>query len=119
MSNLQTLDDNPNEAVSKLLDKYQAAEEECIPVINPNSIKKLRPKWFNKEIKQLVTMKFSIFCQIRAGAKCEDIKVSYKMVCKDIKLAVRIARLSYESILVAKCKCEPKMLYSYINNQKA
>ena len=62
---------------------------------------------------------FSIFCQIRAGAKGEDIKLRYKIVCKDIKRAVRSARLSYESSLVAKCKHEPKMLYSYINNQKA
>jgi len=43
-SHLQNLGENPNEAVSKLLDKYQAAEEECIPVINPNSIKKARVK---------------------------------------------------------------------------
>ncbi|RMZ99665.1 hypothetical protein BpHYR1_016918, partial [Brachionus plicatilis] len=43
---------------------------------------------------------------------------SIKKVCKDIKIAVIIARLNFESNHASRCKKEPKLLYSYINNQK-
>ncbi|RNA11346.1 hypothetical protein BpHYR1_006320 [Brachionus plicatilis] len=35
-----------------------------------------------------------------------------------MKIAVRFAHLNFESNFASKCKKEPKLLYSYINNQK-
>jgi len=112
-------DGDPNEAVSNLIEKYQEAVEICVPIIKPNRLRKFKPKWFNSEIKQRVTKKFSVFCQIRAGAKGEEIKANYRKICKETKLAVRSARLKFEENLVSKCKSEPKMLYNYINSQKS
>jgi len=111
-------DGDPNEAVSNLIEKYQEAVEICVPIIKLDLLRKFKPKWFNSKIKQRVNKKFSVFCQIRAGAKGEDVKANYRNICKEIKLAVRAALLKYEENIVSKCKSEPKMLYNYINSQK-
>jgi len=111
--------DDPNQKFSALLDKYNEALDACVPTINPSSVKKLRPKWFNKEIKMSVSKKYRLFCKIRAGATDAETATSYRKSCKELKVKVRSARLRYEASLVSKCKSEPKLLYGYINNQKA
>jgi len=111
--------DDPNLKFSALLDKYNEALEACVPTINPSSVKKLRPKWFDQEIKMAVSNKYRLFCKIRAGASDAETAISYRKSCKELKVKVRSARLSYEASLVSKCKSEPKLLYGYINNQKA
>ncbi len=90
---------DPNESVSKLIEKYQEVVEKCVSIIKPNHLRKLKPKWFNNEIKQLVVKKFKSLCQMRAGAKGEENIANYRKLCKETTLAVRSARLKYEENL--------------------
>jgi hypothetical protein len=46
-----------------LSEKYQVAVEKCVPIIKPDCLRKLKPK-FKNEIKQLVAKKLRFFCQI-------------------------------------------------------
>jgi hypothetical protein len=101
---------DPNESVFKMIEKYQEAVEKCVPIIKPNRLRKLKLKWVNNGIKQLVAKKFKSLYHIRAGAKGEENIVNYRKLCNKTKLAVRSARLKYEENIVSKCKSKPKML---------
>ncbi len=48
-----------------------------------------------------------------------DLKAEYNQICKQVKLAVRRAVCRFEALIVRSCKHQPKLLYNYINSQKA
>lgn len=80
ISFLSPLDNDSNAAFTPLLDKYQQELETSIPIIKPCSLKKLRPKWLNKEIKRMTKIKFGLLCRIRACNSCDNVRKEYKKV---------------------------------------
>ena len=69
MVDLVCLSSDPEESFSSMLDKYQLALKERVPKIKPSSSMKLNLKWLNKEIKQLISKKYALYCKMRAGPK--------------------------------------------------
>ena len=120
MSKTLYLGGNSDEAYNQLQLMYQEAEDECIPVIKPSSRGKQNPMWFNKTIRKLTAKKYEFWHIWRnSGSKHMDLKLLYRQSCIEVKRAVKDAKLCFETALVAKSKANPKLLYSYINNQKS
>ncbi|MFO7872408.1 MAG: hypothetical protein R6U26_02055, partial [Candidatus Undinarchaeales archaeon] len=77
------------------------------------------PKWFNQSIKALTREKYKFHCLCRSAPHNADLKAAYIQSCKKVKTAVRKAICKFEAFIVRSCKLQPKLLFNYINSQKA
>ena len=77
------------------------------------------PKWFSKSVKQATNQKYKAYCKLRTSPLNLDLKLQYKLACKQVKSLVKKTILKYESNLINRCKFSPKLLYTYINDQKS
>ncbi|RNA16517.1 RNA-directed DNA polymerase from mobile element jockey-like, partial [Brachionus plicatilis] len=105
------------------LQKYNKLVEKHIPVIHVSKsfrFKKAIPKWSNPQIKKITKEKFKLFSKLRAASKSAAIilRSAYKKKCYEAKKLVAETVLSYEKKIARQCKSNPKLLYSYINDQK-
>ena len=73
-----------------------------------------RQQWF-KSIE--IRRKYKIHCKLRASPNNEELPVQYRYQCSVVKKVVCGAIFSYESILISRCKSNPKLLYSYVKIQ--
>ena len=55
---------------------------------------------------------------MRTASSREGLKEEYKSTCKKVKELVRITRSEYEKKIIAESKNNPKLIYTYINNQR-
>ena len=109
-----------NASYNHLIDSYHLAMKKWVPFRRHSTTKKNKQhKWFNSEIKRATVLKYKLHCKCRASPRNLEIKVRYKIACKTVKLLVKSAVIKFESDLISKCKDNPKLLYSYINNQKS
>jgi hypothetical protein len=78
-----------------------------------------RPKWFSSGIKTAIAQKYKVFARlIAASARNEkSIRVEYNKQCRLVKKLVKRARREYEMKIASESKSNPKLVYSYINNQ--
>jgi hypothetical protein len=83
-----------------------------------NSTKSNRLKWFNNDLKKLCRRKFELWAKIRAS-KCnkKELKSDYNKFCRLLKKEIKQSRQNYEYSIAVESKKNPKILYSYINNQ--
>ncbi|RNA18249.1 RNA-directed DNA polymerase from mobile element jockey-like, partial [Brachionus plicatilis] len=111
------------EGIEAFLQKYNKLVEKHIPVIHVSKsfrFKKAIPKWSNPQIKKITKEKFKLFSKLRAASKSAAIilRSAYKKKCYEVKKLVAETVLSYEKKIARQCKSNPKLLYSYINDQK-
>ena len=109
---------NVNLSYESLVRAYDRAMTDYVPLKRTKTTIKANPKWFNREVKQATALKYKLYCKLRASNDNLEVKTQYKIACKAVKKVVNMSVLNYETNLVTKCKSNPKMLYSYINNQK-
>ena len=113
-------DFNVDESYGELVSTYSKAIDKFILTTRvKNTNIKPNPKWFNSKIKQATSQKYKLYFKLRASPENTELKYLYSSACKHVKLLVKAALFEYEDDLVKKCKSNPKLLYSYINGQKA
>ena len=111
---------NVNDAYISLIEAYEKASNLSIPLKMVKRHKFLEnPKWFNKDVKSATNKKYKLHCQLRSSPSNEDIRVEYRIICKRVKALVKQSIIKFESDLVSRCKENPKLLYSYINEQRS
>ena len=78
------------------------------------------PNWFNNDLKILTKQKRKLWFKLRAASPLAKLTLhnEYVNTCKTLKNKIYSTILSYEKVIVSNCKSNPKLLYSYINNQK-
>ena len=103
----------------RLVNAYASASSLAIPTRAHKARIHINPKWFNPTIKALTRRKSKLHYLCRAAPLNPDLKAEYNQICKQVKLAVRRAVCRFEALIVRSCKHQPKLLYNYINSQKA
>ncbi|XP_065678533.1 uncharacterized protein LOC105847050 [Hydra vulgaris] len=91
-----------------------------IPIIDVNSRKKIKNNpWFTDEVSLLVRSKQNLRNE-NLSSNWKDLNkvMTYKNICKTVKIESFKARCNYENDLVEKSKINPKLLYKYVNSQK-
>ncbi|RNA04157.1 RNA-directed DNA polymerase from mobile element jockey-like, partial [Brachionus plicatilis] len=76
---------------------YSEASEMSIPTFYANS--KLKPKWLNKDLKDLCRKKFSLWSKIRASTKNEQLRKEYNRLCKILKKFIKTEKQKFEATL--------------------
>ena len=114
-----TLDMDPNLEYEKLLSAYNEATSKYIPVksVQVNQSILNNPKWFNKLLKKLTSLKYKLHCRLRASPNNKELLLQYKNQCPSVKAAVCASIFAFEENLVNKCKSNPKLLFKYVNSQ--
>ncbi|XP_047139060.1 uncharacterized protein LOC124814976 [Hydra vulgaris] len=84
-----------------------------------NSLK-IRPAWVNASLKFLIRSKQNLRYK-NCSSKWNNpvLKFEYKMICKKVEHEIKKVRQNFEYDLVKRAVKNPKLLYSYINNQRA
>ena len=113
-----------NQMYKKLIEYYQKAIDRFTPKFmqsNSKIIKKVYPKWFTTDLKNDIRLKYTLWHKLRVASVTNktSINMVYKVVCKRIKNKMKKALFKYESELALEAKRNPKILYSYINQQKS
>jgi len=114
--------DSPSDCDSsynQLVNAYASASSLAIPTRAHKARIHTNPKWFSPTIKALTRRKSKLHYLCRAAPLNPDLKAEYNQICKQVKLAVRRAVCRFEALIVRSCKHQPKLLYNYINSQKA
>jgi hypothetical protein len=86
---------------------------------NNSKSAKSRPKWLTNDIKHEISLKFKLFAVLRSSSK-RNRPINAKKFnkqCRVVKKLIKAARIEHETKLSSVAKSNPKMLYSYINNQ--
>ncbi len=120
MLRLNLEEDSVTDKYTTFLTSYEAAIKKHTPIIDNSSYRKIKPKWFNKELKTLAKKKITTWNKLRAtSATFKPLaRETYKKVCKDLKAKIKSSIFNYEMSLVAEAKKNPKLIFSYINSQK-
>jgi hypothetical protein len=109
-----------NECYDNFCEIYESGVSKHIPLCKRAVLGKQQPKWFNSEIKLAAKAKFKMFAQLRASS--DKNKPSLQKQCnktgRDIKKLVERARKKFECDLVMRSKKNPRLLFSYINDQR-
>jgi hypothetical protein len=106
-------------AYNQLVSTYSSASKLAIPTRRHSTSTRTNKKWFNAEIHKLTKRKYKLHCRIRSAPDNIELKIAYKETCRQVKVAVNKAVFKYEAAIVRSCKQQPKLLFSYINDQKA
>ncbi|RMZ99953.1 hypothetical protein BpHYR1_037216, partial [Brachionus plicatilis] len=103
----------------ELNEQYQILQD-FITLVLSTSFKstKYSQKWFNNDIKKLTKRKYKLHLMMRSRNGCLALKDEYKSTCKELKILVKLTRMSFEKKIALECKNNPKVIYSYINNQR-
>ncbi|RNA43729.1 hypothetical protein BpHYR1_016995, partial [Brachionus plicatilis] len=113
---------NENEMFELFLEKYDKASNNFIQKIKVSSgvtQTKAKPKWFNSNIKKLTRNKYQLWIKLRANNKKDkNLIEEYNRVSKSVKSRVKDSIVNYEKSIISKAKKNPKLLYTYINEQK-
>ena len=72
----------------------------------------------NTEIRKAQKNKYKTFAKSRACPKSVNLKRQAHSASKLVKKLIQLSRTKYEMQIIEKSKSQPKLLYSYINNQK-
>ncbi|RNA05035.1 hypothetical protein BpHYR1_029996, partial [Brachionus plicatilis] len=70
------------------------------------------------DIKKLTKRKYKLHLMMRSRNGCLVLKDEYKSTCKELKILVKLTRMSFEKKTALECKNNPKVIYSYIYNQR-
>ena len=84
----------------------------------PITTNKSCPEWLTLELKVQIRLKKRIWYLFLASKRSNTIKIEYTIHCNKLKKAIKGAKISLEIELIKKSKSNPKLLYSYANNQK-
>ena len=106
-------------AYDRLSSTYATASNLAIPTRLNKECKRSNSKWFNESLRSLTKNKYQLHCKIRASPSNQELKSEFREVCKQVKIGVRKSILKFEITIVKDSKNQPKILYSYINGQKA
>ncbi|RNA00899.1 RNA-directed DNA polymerase from mobile element jockey-like, partial [Brachionus plicatilis] len=111
--------DDADSSYNLLVSVYASAS--CLAI--PTRVRKTQlcsnPKWFNQSIEALTREKYKFHCLCRSAPHNADLKAAYIQSCKKVKTAVRKAICKFEAFIMRSCKLQPKLLFNYINSQKA
>ena len=112
-------DSDINKNYGTLLSIYNKGVSEFIPTfIGSTCHQKVSPKWFNKSLKQLTTLKYKRFRASKCAPNNQMLRTQYRSICLILKRSLKLARLQYEYSIIRFSKQNPKLIYSYINHQK-
>ena len=112
---------NVNEMYEHFLHHYNIATDIHTPKFKRSSYDNNHsPNWFNNDLKILTKQKRKLWFKLRAASPLAKLTLhnEYVNTCKTLKNKIYSTILSYEKVIVSNCKSNPKLLYSYINNQK-
>ena len=84
------LDMDPNLEYENLLSAYNEATSNYIPVksVQVNQSILNNPKWFNRSIKKLTSLKYKLHYRLRASPNNNELQLQYKNQCASVKAAV-------------------------------
>ena len=74
---------DPNLEYENLLSAYKEATFKYIPVkgVQVSQFILNNPKWFNKSIKKLTSLKYKLHCRLRATPNNNELQLQYKNQC--------------------------------------
>jgi len=75
------------------------------------------PRWFNNDIKVLVSRKKTLWKIYKANRNAENFE-RYKIVEKQAKALIKKSKKSLEELLVTDIKNNPKKFYSYVSTKR-
>ncbi|XP_065664755.1 uncharacterized protein LOC136086386 [Hydra vulgaris] len=124
VSNVDWIKCFSNKNVQEMLDELIFYTEVACKLFTPikktfNSLK-IRQAWVNARLKFLIRSK-QILRYKNCSCKWNDpvLKSKNKVICKNLADDIKKVRQNFESNLVKKAIKNPKLLYSYMNNQQA
>ncbi|XP_065642517.1 uncharacterized protein LOC136074142 [Hydra vulgaris] len=111
---------NVQEMFDELIFYTEVACYHFTPIKKTFSSLKIRPAWVNARLKFLIRSKQNLRYK-NCSCKWKDpvLKTKYKMICKNVADEIKKVRQNFEFNLVKRAIMNPKLLYSYMNNQQA
>ena len=111
---------NVQEMFNELIFYTEVACNHFTPIKKTFNSLKIRPAWVNARLKFLIRSKQNLRYK-NCSCKWKDpvLKSKYKMICKNVAEEIKKVRQNFEVNLVKRAIKNPKLLYSYMNNQQA
>ena len=99
---------------------YEIACSKFIPKKRVPFLQKTSAKWINKDVKTAINLKYKAFARLQHSSTLNlpSLRKAYNKVSRHVKKLVKLAVLAYECSIVEKSKSNPRLLYSYINQNK-
>ena len=93
--------------------KFMSLQSSCIPLkcLRRSSV---QPKWFNREIGQLLREKRNVYRQSKISGDFDE----YRRLARRVKSSIRAAKRSEELRVARLCKENPKEFFGYVNSRK-
>ena len=90
----------------------------CVPYRNRRSATKNKPKWWNKEIKNSLSLKKRAYNKYISTHNEAD-KLEFDRIRRETKRLIKRSKKNLEEYIAEASKSNPKEFYSYVNNKKA
>lgn len=115
--NIMESQDNVLEIFDYFKANFHSIENNCIPRKIKRSNINCAPKWFNREIKNLLIDRNRAF-KLKKRDPSENNMRNYYSLRRQVKRAIRSAKRNLEIDIAANSKTNPKRFYSYVNSRK-
>ena len=97
--------------------KLNNAVELCVPSRNRRPLTKNKPKWWNNEIKSILTLKKCAFNKYKA-TKVQADKLELDRIRRESKRLIKRSKKNLEEYIAESSKSNPKEFYKYVNDKK-
>ena len=84
-----------------------------IKSVKRGTLNKKSVPWISYDLRNLIRDKHKLWYNRSNPIS----KAQYKKICKEVKVGVKAARLTYEEKLAERSKREPKLVYKYMNGK--
>ncbi|ORD93263.1 RTJK, partial [Enterospora canceri] len=98
--------------------KLNEAISVCVPYRYRRSARKNKPKWWNEEIKNSLSLKKHAYDKY-ISTKNQDDKVEFDRARSETKRLIKRSKKNLEEYIAESCKSNPKEFYSFVKSKKA
>ena len=89
----------------------------CVPSRNRRPLTRAKPKWWNNEIKDILSLKKCAFNKYQATQNQAD-KLELDRIRREAKRLIKRSKKNFEEYIAEASKSNPKEFYQYVKNKK-
>ena len=106
-----------DEAWKLFISTLNNAVKSCVPVSKRRSQNNNKPRWWNNQIKNKLTLKKRAYIKYRATNDESD-KIEYVTLRREVKKLINQSKKNLETYIASISKSNPKEFYGYIRKKK-